>query len=304
MSISNFKQKAIPFLDEQSIQKISKVADILGIDESSLTIEVEAVEPNKEKIKDFQSAYAYIMTQYKPNHNIKPCIAYVLVNGINDGWRVSSWMVAYECLRVYDFDLAKAWNLAKLYLENSYKKKNRNLKHLDGAFRWVLRNKSIKISCDKLSKYLPCVGSREACNMIRGIKNNKGGNNMELLQNQKALYLNRFINYGYNLKLSKKAIDTYFFLLQKAFMTGFGTLYVSHREIAKGINDYYQHIKDYLDELQDANLITYKAGSSKGIIEKGNKKCRIASTIKLIDITGRAENKANMLYEQLLGYKS
>lgn len=120
MSISNFGKKSI---DEKNIQKILKIADILGVDESSITI--ESVEPGKDKIKDFQSAYSYIMTQYKPIHNIKPCIANVLVNGVDDGWRTSSWMVAYECLRVYDFDLVQAWNLAKLYFENSYKKKDR-----------------------------------------------------------------------------------------------------------------------------------------------------------------------------------
>ena len=114
---------------------------------------------------------------------------------------------------------------------------------------------------------------------------------MELVENQKALYLRRFIDYGYNLRLSKRAVDIYFFLLQKFFETGFDTLFISYRELAKGSKTEYQHIARYLKELQKVNLIAYTPG-------KPGLGSKIASEIKVLDITGRAESRAEALFKK------
>jgi hypothetical protein len=117
---------------------------------------------------------------------------------------------------------------------------------------------------------------------------------MELLENQKTLYLKRFIDYGYYLRLSNRAVKIYMFLLQKYFELGFDTLFISYRELAKGIG-----IKDlggraiapYLRELKKVNLIAYKPG-------KPGLGSNIASEIKVLDITGRAESRAEALFKK------
>jgi hypothetical protein len=251
----------------------------------------------EENLKAFKSAYSYIMNTYRPLHNIKPCIANVLVNGLIDGWRVNSPGIAFECLRVFDFDMSKAFELMKLYYENSFKKKSRTLAHLRGALKWVFIHKDFKLKCERLSRELPCMGSKEICYKIRGIgSKTKGGySNMELLENQKALYLKRFLEYGYFLRLSNRAVKIYMFLLQRYFELGFDILFISYRELAKGIN-----VKDlggraiapYLKELKRENLIAYTPG-------KPGLWSNIASEIKILDITGRKESRAEALFNEL-----
>ena len=274
---------------EKQTQEVKRIKDLF---EGSLTIEPVISE---DKQKDFKSAYSWIMQTYKPYHNIKPCIANVLVNGLSDGWRVNSPGVAYECLRIFDFDLSKAWELMKLYYENSGKRKGRTLAHLRGALKWVYLHKDFKLKCDRLSREIPCIGSKEICYNIRGIHKTKakgGFNNMELLENQKALYLKRFIDYGYNLRLSKRAVDIYFFLLQRYFELGFDTLFISQRELSKGIGVKDLHISEYLKELKRENLIAYTPG-------KPGLGSKIASEIKVLDITGRKESRAEALFKEV-----
>jgi hypothetical protein len=281
---------------EKQTQEVKLIKDLF---EGSIDIIPSIIEPviREDKQKDFKSAYAYVMQTYKPYHNIKPCIANVLINGLSDGWRVNSPGIAFECLRVFDFDLSKAWELMKLYYENSRKKKRRTLAHLRGALKWIYLHRDFKLKCERLSREIPCIGSKEICYNIRGIHKTKakgGFNNMELLENQKALYLKRFIDYGYNLRLSKRAVDIYFFLLQRYFELGFDTLFISYRELAKGID-----IKDgggcaiapYLKELKRENLIAYTPGKPG--------RSKIASEIKVLDITGRKENRAEALFKEL-----
>jgi len=278
---------------EKQTQEVKLIKDLF---EGSIDIIPSIIEPviREDKQKDFKSAYAYVMQTYKPYHNIKPCIANVLVNGLSDGWRVNSPGIAFECLRVFDFDLSKAGELAKLYFENSRKSKRRTLAHLRGALKWVYLHRDFKLKCDRLSREIPCIGSKEICYNIRGIHKTKakgGFNNMELLENQKALYLKRFIDYGYFLRLSKRAMNIYFFLLQKYFELGFDTLFISYRELAKGSKTEYQHIAEYLKELQKVNLIFFTPGKPG--------RSKIASEIKVLDITGRKENRAEALFKEL-----
>ena len=269
-----------PFL-KSSISQIIQIANIF---EGSIEIEPSISE---DRVKDFRGAYSYIMQTYKPYKNIKPCIAYVLLNGVSDGWRVNSISIAYECLRVYNGDLNKAFELAKLYYENSYKKPSRTLQHLRGALYWISRKKGFKVSCNYLSANLVCIGSKEKCNEIRGIKKGRSGG-MELLNNQKASYLKRFTDFGYYLRLTPRAMRLYFFLLEKYFNSDFEVLYISQREMAKGIGIKDLIIKPYLKELARESLIAYVSGKP-GL---GSNK---ATEIKLIDITGRTENRADML---------
>jgi hypothetical protein len=278
---------------EKQTQEVKLIKDLF---EGSIDIIPSIIEPviREDKQKDFKSAYSWIMQTYKPYHNIKPCIANVLVNGLSDGWRVNSPGVAYECLRVFDFDLSKAGELAKLYFENSRKSKRRTLAHLRGALKWVYLHRDFKLKCERLSREIPCIGSKEICYKIRGIhKSNKGGySNMELAENQKALYLRKFLDYGYFLRLSKRAMNIYFFLLQKYFEFGFDTLFISYRELAKGSKTEYQHIAEYLKELQKVNLIFYTPG-------KPGLGSKIASEIKVLDITGRKESRAEALFKEV-----
>jgi hypothetical protein len=297
--------QSIKDLFEGSVVSIEPVIKEPVIDEPTLNVienpakENIVIEPvisvSESKIKDFRSAYSLIMQKYKPNHNIKPCIAYVLVNGISDGWRRNAPAVAYECLRVFDRDMSKAWELLKLYYENSMKKRTRTLSHLSEALKWVYLHKEFKVSCSKLSREMPCVGDKNICYNIRGIRKSDRGNtegNIELFENQKLLYFNRFIDHGYFLTLTGKAVKIYLFLLQKYFKEGFNTLFLSYRELAKATRTEYQHIATYLKELKKANLISYIPGKTQG-------KERKATEIKLLDITGRNENRAEAIFKQL-----
>lgn len=272
---------------EQELQNIQKIKDLF---EGSLEF-IPVISEDKQK--DFRSAYAYIMQAYKLEKNIKPCVAYTLINGLADGWRVNALNIAYECLRASNGNYNKALALLRLYLENSAKKKTRTLSHLEGALHWILRHKDFKISCNFLSGALPCVGSKEACDKIRGIKHKaRRGFDMELSRNQKALYLRNFIENGHNLRLSKRASDIYFFLLQKTFEANFETLFVSYEEIARGIGIKDRLIKPYLEELKRENLIAFTLGKSG----RGSK---VATEIKVLDITGQAENKAEKLFQEV-----
>jgi len=114
---------------------------------------------------------------------------------------------------------------------------------------------------------------------------------MELLDRQKGLYLKRLLDYGYYLRLSNRAMKLYLFLLQKTFETGFDTLFISHRELAKGIGIKDRVINPYLQELKTEDLITYTPG-------KAGLGSKIATEIKVIDITGRAESKSEVLFKE------
>jgi hypothetical protein len=286
----------------QGLSKLEKLQELGDIFEGSI-VEVKP-SISQERIKDFQSAYAYIMQTYKPNHSIKPCIAYVLVNGLADGWRVSAYMVAYECLRVFDWDIAKASELFKLYLENSQKKKTRTWRHLQGALNWVLRVKP-KISCQKLSLNLPCIGDRQACNDIRGIRKTQGNKyeSFELAKNQITLLRDRLFTEGYIDKISKRALSIYAYLLQKYQWSGFDRLFISYDELAKALKDSQKgsnNVLPYLKELQKLGLISFKRGSAKGVIVKANgKKSRIATEIKILDTTKRVKNRAEELFKEM-----
>ena len=84
----------------------------------------------------------------------------------------------------------------------------------------------------------------------------------------------------------------YFFLLEKYFNSDFEVLYISQREMAKGIGTTkYLKIKPYLKELSREGLIAYVSGKA-GL---GSNK---ATEIKLIDITGRTENRADILFTE------
>ena len=278
---------------KEEIEELEELARIFDEHFEGSTIvsieEEEKVSISENKIKDFKNAYSYIMSQYKLVHNIKPCIAYVLVNGIADGWRRNAPAIAFECLRVFDRDIDKAWQLLQLYYLNSFKKKSRTISHLSGALKWIYKHTEFKISCDRLSREIPCIGDKHICNKIRGIQ--KGvSSNAELLENQKLLYLNRFIEYEYFLKLSGKAVKIYLFLLDKYFKEGFDTLYIPYRELAKETKTEYQHIPTYLKELQKANLISYTPGKTLR---------RIATKIKLLDTTGRKKNRVEKLFKQI-----
>ena len=80
----------------------------------------------------------------------------------------------------------------------------------------------------------------------------------------------------------------YFFLLEKYFNSDFEVLYISQREMAKGIGIKDLIISPYLRELSREGLIAYVSGKA-GL---GSNK---ATEIKLIDITGRTESRADML---------
>lgn len=249
-------------------------------------------EVDDDRVKKFQSAHSYVMGVYHPKKNIKPCIAYVLLNGLQDGWRVNSISIAYECLRVYDFDFEKAFRLGLLYLQNSNKKKDRTREHLRSAFNWVIRHKDFRLSCNELSKRIPCIGDKEKCYKIRGIRRCKVMD-FNLIENQRNLYLTRLIDYGYIYKLSKGAVRTYIFLLTKKFMTGFDTLYLSYVDISKGTGyKSIRHIKDYLKELQKEGLIRVKRIGKKGINPK------IATEIRILDLTGRVIDNSENLFRK------
>jgi len=290
-------QKVIP------TEKITSLVLEIGNTINDITTKQTTVEPTIEiagnRYKAFQSAYGYIMQVYKPDRNIKPCISYVLVNGIKDGWRTNAIAVAYECLRVFNFDKEKAWNLLKLYYENSYKKKRRNLPHLRYAMNWVLEHRDFKVSCNVLSSNLPCIGSKEACYKLRGIgtrKKNYREQNQQLLNNQRLLLYDRVNDKKYFRKLSPRAYQLYILLLNRYFKAGFDMLFISYRELAKGIGIKYAGgltIAPYLKELKKAGLIYYKTG-------KAGLGSKVATEIKVLDITGRRENNAERLFRKML----
>jgi len=293
------------FMQEDYTTKSKQIQEIANIFEGSV-VGVEPLIP-EERIKDFQSAYAYIMQTYKPNHNIKPCVAYVLLNGIPDGWRTNAYLVVFECLRVYDGDVEKASELIKLYLDSSQKKKTRTWKHLEGAIKWVQKTKP-KISCQKFSYSLGCVGSKDVCNTIRGIKHSESSNkykNLGFAKNQITSLWDRLLDLdnGYLKKMSIRSVVLYAYILNRYWTSGFDTLYISYKEFAKALGDKKvgsHNILPYLRELQKLGFIAFKSGSAKGIIKKPNgKKARIATEIKVLDITKRAKNRANELFEEL-----
>ena len=292
--VKNNQKAVIPTEEIKSL--VWEIGNTINDIATKQTIVEPTIELAGNRYKAFQSAYGYIMEVYKPNRNIKPCIAYVLVNGIKDGWRNNAIAVAYECLRVYNFNKDKAWNLLQLYYENSYKKKRRNLAHLRYAMNWVLEHKNFKVSCSVLSSNLPCIGSKEACYKLRGIgtrKKNYKEQNQQLLNNQRLLLYDRVNGKKYFKKLSPRAYQLYILLLNRYFKAGFDMLFISYRELAKGIGDYYQHIEGYLKQLKKAGLIYYKPG-------KPGLGSKIATEIKILDITGRKENNAERLFKKML----
>jgi len=98
-------------IKEFSEEQAKGIEQILNIFEGSFEIEPVI---SQNKLRDFKSPYSYIMQTYKLTKNIKPCIAYTLVNGLADGWRTNSISIAFECLRVCEQDISKAWELMKL----------------------------------------------------------------------------------------------------------------------------------------------------------------------------------------------
>ena len=58
---------------------------------------------------------------------------------------------------------------------------------------------------------------------------------MQLVENQKALYLKRLLYDNRYQKLSGDAIKLYCFLLEKFFANNMGTFYVTEKELAKEI---------------------------------------------------------------------
>jgi len=281
------EQSWIDVLPEEEVRNIERIRKTF-----EASIEVEPI-INKSTLKNFRSAYSYIMQKYKPIRNIKPCIAYVLINGISDGWRVNAQNIAFECLRVFDRDMSKAWELMKLYYENSIKKKSRTLSEMESAFKWVMKHHGFKVSCIYLSRNFPCVGSVEICNKIRGIKlkGSKDFYNMELVEGQELLYFKRLIYGKCYLRLSLRAMRIYLFLLQKTFETGFDVLYMPYREISKGIGIKDRVINRYLKELEMENLIAFTPG-------KPGLGSKTATEIKVLDVTGRAENRSEELFEE------
>jgi hypothetical protein len=276
------KSNTLKELTEKQAQEVKKILDVF---EGSLTIYPVIRE---EKQKDFKSAYAFIMQTYKLQKNVSLCVANILVNGIIDGWRQALPSVARECMRVCNGDMEKALSLMSLFLKNSGYKKRRIFADIKSALKWVKLDK--KMSCEYISKHLPCIG-KELCYKIRGIGSKAKGGDMELAQNQKALYLNRLLDYGYFLRLSNRAIKIYTFLLQKVFTSGFDILFITNRELGRGIGVKDLHISEYLKELAKENLIAYTPG-------KAGLGSKTANEIKVLDITGRAESRAEALFKE------
>ena len=234
------------------------------------------VEPKKEVrlplvtedrvLRDFKEAYTFIMREFKLKHSIKPCVASMLYYGVMDGWKTLLYPVTYEVLRVVDWDRGKAEEILRLYLENSPSKSGRNWGRIERQINYTLRKKDrLKLPCRFIMEYFACVG-KEECNNIRGMRR-KGKMNEEerrLFENQQRnAYLNRIINSGVYAKLSPQALKIYTYLVDKKFLTGFDTLYVTYRELSRVLGKRKADIKKYLEELRENMLIVYVVGRDK-----------------------------------------
>jgi len=157
------------------------------------------------------------------------------------------------------------------------KGRNRTEKNLSAALSWAIKKKQVRISCHRLSQYLPCVGSQIACYKIRGIKNGKREDGIKLFENQQNMYQKKFIEGQYYRKLKPKSLAIYNYLLDWHYKTGFTRIYVSYRKLAKSLGTKNLTIAPYLKELQEVGLISYKPAKSRY--------SKVATEIELLDVT-------------------
>lgn len=280
-------------------QELLKIEKILTEFEKNYkrTIQKEST-LNFQDVRGFQEAYNFVMVRYKLTHSIKPCVAYVLVNEMLDGWQRAKEIVVFEALRVVDGDIEKAKELLKPFYEiNKNIKKSRTWADVEAQIRYEKRKRTSKKSCEYISGLLNCVGCKSLCYQIRGLCGKKESKekireaNKVIRENQAHLLLRRVLDEGLNLKLSKKALDLYFYLVKLYELLGYRTLFLSYKRITKEVGIKQSRIKKYLDELKKYQLITYEIPKKKERVNKNGVKYLKVSEITLLGLTKEPKNQ-------------
>lgn len=283
-------------------QELLKIEKILSEFEKNYkrTIQKESTLnfQNYQDVRGFQEAYNFVMVRYKLTHSIKPCVAYVLVNEMLDGWQRAKEIVVFEALRVVDGDVEKAKELLKPFYEiNKNIKKSRTWADIEAQIRYEKRKRTSKKSCEYISGTLLCVGCKSLCYQIRGICSKKINEekireaNKVIRENQVNLLLKRVLDEGLNLKLSKKALDLYLYLVKLYELTGYRTLFLSYKRITKEVGIKQSRVKKYLDELKEYQLITYDIPKKREKIDRNGVKYLKVSEITLLGLIKEPKNQ-------------
>jgi len=248
--------------------------------------------PSKDNlIERFKFAYEFIQKKFNLKHSIKPCEAVKLVYGVNEGWKSLLYSLTIEVLRVVDNDREKAFEILKLYYENSEKKSGRTLERIKRQIDYTLRKKDkFKVSCEYRINHFHCI-NKENCKIIRGYKK-KRFNKMDkrelkdFINSQINAYLINLRESGLEAKLSPEAFKIYSYLLELKFLRGYEWIFVSYRDLYKVLKRKTNNIRVYLNELKDNALIVYD-------IEKPSFKEKKAVAVRVLNLFKDPENRIN-----------
>jgi hypothetical protein len=239
--------------------------------------------PSKDNLLErFKFAYEFIQKKFNLKHSIKPCEAVKLVYGVKDGWKSLLYSLTIEVLRVVDNDREKAFEILKLYYENSEKKSGRTLERIKRQIDYTLRKDKFKVSCEYRINHFDCIGV-ENCKIVRGYKK-KRCNKMdkrefqEFVNSQINAYLTNLRETGLITKLSPEAFKIYTYLLELKFLRGFEWIFISYIDLYKVLKvKYTKKIRLYLNELRDNALIVYD-------VEKPSFKEKKAVAIRVLNL--------------------
>jgi len=248
--------------------------------------------PSKDNlIERFKFAYEFIQKKFNLKHSIKPCEAVKLLYGVNESWKSLLYSLTIEVLRVVDNDREKAFEIIKLYYENSEKKSGRTLERIKRQIDYTLRKKDkFKVSCEYRINHFHCVGV-ENCKIIRGYKKKRFNKIdkrefQEFINSQINAYLTNLRESGLIFKLSPEAFKIYTYLLELKFLRGYEWIFVSYRDLYKVLKRKTNNIRVYLNELKDNALIVYD-------IEKPSFKEKKAVAIRVLNLFKDPENRIN-----------
>lgn len=235
-------------------------------------------------LEKFKYAYEFIQKRFNLKHSIKPCLSSLLVYGVKDNWKVLLYPLAYEVLRVVDWDKEKALEILSMYLENSEKKSGRTLNRLKSQIDYTIRKKDkIKISCEYLMNRVDCI-NKEDCLLIRGFKKKRCKmrrveENNDYVRAQISAYLLRLIESGLDKKLSPEAFKIYSYLVELRFLRGYEWIFVSYRDLYNILKRKTNNLRLFLNELKDNALIVYNI-EKPSFLEKKAIEIRVLNLFK------------------------
>lgn len=273
-----------------------------------LTIQEPKIIPQEPKIIPFQIsntekfkyAYEYIQKRFNLKHSIKPCEAVKLVYGVKEGWKgFSLFSLTCEVLRVVDYDREKAFEILKMYYENSEKKPNRTLRKIENQIDYIYRLKKrgvLKISCERLMNSFDCVG-KENCYTIRGFQKQK--KRCKVLKNQEDLnnyvnsqvnaYMSHLTESGLDVKLSPEAFKIYYHLVRLKFLRGYEWVFVSYKDLFNVLGKTTNKIRLFLNELKNNGLIIYE-------VEKPSFKEKKAIEVRVLNLFKEPINRIDEMF--------